>query len=84
VSLQKIQGAIALFANKVKKILKNFAFANITGATSYRIDYEHKDPIQNGPVLAAALKRGMWSMDQFCQEYCYNPYRSMPYYYYHQ
>ncbi|CAL8102822.1 unnamed protein product [Orchesella dallaii] len=41
----------------------------LESATSYRLDYEHKDPVPNGPVMAAAIKRGMWSMDQFCQDF---------------
>lgn len=38
----------------------------LESATSYRLDYEHKEPVPNGPVVARAIKRGLWSMDQFC------------------
>ncbi|CAL8106045.1 unnamed protein product [Orchesella dallaii] len=41
----------------------------IKDVTSYSLDDEHKDPVPNGPVMAAAIKRGMWSMDQFCQDF---------------
>lgn len=41
----------------------------LESATSYRLDYELKDPVPNGPPLAQAIKRGMWSMDQFCHEF---------------
>lgn len=38
----------------------------LESATSYRLDYELKDPVPTGPAFAQAIKRGMWSLDQFC------------------
>lgn len=39
------------------------------GATSYRLDFPHNKRVPNGPVTAAVTKHGMWSMDQFSEEW---------------